>query len=103
MQADGEGTMFNGEAHADFRTIKDGTSNTLMVVESNADHAVIWTKPDDLEIDPENPLAGLGDLHPGGFLAVFADGHTSFIKKTIDAAMLLGLFNPNDGQPVTID
>lgn len=99
----GQGTMFDGEKSANFGSIKDGTSNTLLVVEANADRAVIWTKPDDLEIDPDKPHDGLGDIHPGGFLAVFADGHTNFIKKTIDAATLLNLFNPRDGQVVNID
>lgn len=99
----GPGTMFEGEKGANFATIRDGTSNTLIVVEANADRAVIWTKPDDLEIDPDKPLDGLGDFQPGGFMALFGDGHTSLIKKTIDPKMLLNLFNPRDGQTVNVD
>jgi hypothetical protein len=97
----GKDTMFDGEKAAGFASIRDGTSNTLMVVEANADRAVIWTKPDDLEIDPDKPHDGLGNIHPGGFLAVFGDGHTSFIRKTLDAPTLLNLFNPRDGQAPT--
>ena len=30
-------------------------SNTIMAVEADEAHAVIWTKPDDLEFDPQKP------------------------------------------------
>ncbi|HJT31687.1 MAG TPA: DUF1559 domain-containing protein [Pirellulales bacterium] len=99
----GSGTMFDGEKQANFATIRDGTSNTVMVVEANADRAVIWTRPDDLEIDAEKPRDCLGELRPGGFLAVFADGHTSFLRNTLDATTLLNLFNPRDGQVVNFE
>lgn len=99
----GSGTMFDGEQQANFATIRDGTTNTIMVVEADADRAVIWTKPDDLEIDAEKPRDGLGGLRPGGFLAVFADGHTSFLQNALDAATLLNLFNPRDGQVVRFE
>ena len=48
-----------------FRNITDGTSNTIMLVEADADQAVEWTKPDDWQYDANNPTAGLGDLRPG--------------------------------------
>jgi len=35
--------------------IKDGTSNTLMIVEVDDEHAVIWTKPEDWIFDPKTP------------------------------------------------
>jgi prepilin-type processing-associated H-X9-DG protein len=99
----GPGTLFDGEESETFATIKDGTSNTLIAVEANADRAVIWTKPDDLEIDPDNPLVGLGDFQAGGFMVLFADGHTSFLKKTIDGQTLWHLFTANGGEPVNVD
>ncbi|MFL5328230.1 MAG: DUF1559 domain-containing protein [Gemmataceae bacterium] len=40
------------------KQIKDGTANTLMLVQ--AADPVIWTKPDDLEYDPQKPLPKLG-------------------------------------------
>ncbi len=49
--------------------ITDGTSNTILVVESK--DAVPWTKPDDLKFDPEAKpsLFGAGSPHPAGFNA----------------------------------
>ncbi|CAN0371858.1 unnamed protein product, partial [Ectocarpus sp. 4 AP-2014] len=59
-----------------FRTITDGTSRTLMSVQVDDNHAVEWTKPIDYRSDAhaENPIGGIGSLHPGIFLAGRADG-----------------------------
>jgi hypothetical protein len=98
----GANTLFDGERGARFADITDGTSNTLMVIEANADRAVIWTKPDDLEIDPDQPLRGLGQFQRGFFMALFADGSVRPIQNTIDLKTLANLFNRHDGQVVNV-
>ena len=60
-----------------------------MVVEADDDHAVIWTRPEDWQFDPEHPMAGLGHAHPDGFNAAFADGSVRFHRQ---AALILQLF-----------
>ena len=87
----GEGTAFGGKQGTKFQDVIDGTANTIMVVEANADRAVIWSKPDDLKFDPQQPLAGLGDLRPGGFQALLMDGSVQFFAKTIDPGVLRAL------------
>ena len=69
------------------RNITDGTSHTIAVVEADADKAVEWTKPDDLQFDAKNPTAGLGHLRPGGWMAAFFDGHVQFISNNIDQVL----------------
>src|SRR5262249_52947907 len=69
----GDGTMFADKKGMTLKSIVDGTSNTIMLVEADADHAVEWTKPDDLKFDPKQPTAGLTGIRPGAFLALFAD------------------------------
>ena len=85
----GKGLMFEGEKGRKFDDFKDPTK-TIIVVEADDDHAVVWTKPEDWEFDPRRPLAGLGHSHPGGFfhaggfIAMFADGHVQLIPQDID-------------------
>ena len=51
-----------------FRDITDGTSNTIMLVEADDEHAVVWTKPDDLEIDLSQAAVRTGRSPGGRFL-----------------------------------
>jgi hypothetical protein len=83
-----------------FADTTDGTSNTISVVEADADQAVIWTKPDDWKFDVENPSAGLGSLRPGGFMALFIDGSTYWISNEVDPDNLRRLFCRRDDEPI---
>jgi prepilin-type processing-associated H-X9-DG protein len=60
----------------------DGTSNTWLVVE--AGEGVPWTKPDELEYDPQKPLPKFGTFHNGGFNALFGDGSVRFFLATLN-------------------
>ncbi|MCA9069094.1 MAG: DUF1559 domain-containing protein, partial [Planctomycetaceae bacterium] len=82
------------------REITDGTSNTILVVQSGVDKADFWTKPDGLPLVLNNPLPALGQVPDEGFLALFADGQVRMIPKTLPPDLLLRLFQFNDGQPV---
>ncbi|HEY2839442.1 MAG TPA: DUF1559 domain-containing protein [Pirellulales bacterium] len=97
----GAGTMFVGAKAPGLQEITDGTSNTIMLVEADAERAVPWTKPDDLEIDPKQLFAGLEKLRPEGFLACLADGSVRTIRRSLDAEMLRRLFDPKDGMPTS--
>ncbi|HUY35195.1 MAG TPA: hypothetical protein VMV69_20790 [Pirellulales bacterium] len=80
--------------------VRDGTSNTLMIVEAAADRAVDWTKPDDLAVDVKNPLAGLTGLRPNVFLAAFADGSVHAISEKVSPDVLKALFTRAAGEPI---
>ncbi len=97
----GEKTVFGGKEGAAIRDITDGTSRTIMLVEADPEQAVIWTKPDDLQIDPDNPLRGLSGPHEGGFITSFCDGHTeSIMIENIDPNKLRALFTRDGGEPI---
>ncbi len=76
--------------------ILDGTSNTILVLEAHPKAAVIWTKPDDLVIDPAAPLAQLTGQPNGGASAVFADVSVHFLKTSIDPKTFWNLLRMND-------
>ncbi len=61
---------------------------TILLVEADADQAVPWTKPDDWELDPDQPQRGLGQLRPGGFVALYADGQVGFVGETTAEGLL---------------
>ena len=79
--------------------ITDGTSNTIMIVEAVDSHAVIWTKPEDLEVNAQNPLAGLIDGRRT-FPAGFADGSVRQLSVTINPTTLWAMFTRNGGEEI---
>jgi hypothetical protein len=81
--------------------IRDGTSNTLLVVE--AGEPVPWTKPADLPYDPKKPLPKLGGQFADGFHAVFGDGFVRFIPRKTPEATLRALITRSGGEAVPFD
>jgi hypothetical protein len=84
----GEGFGFSGEAPLTFFQITDGTSNTILAVRAAPTKAVIWTKPDDLQLDPAQAADQLGAARDSGFLAIMFDGSVRKIPKDVNADAL---------------
>jgi hypothetical protein len=96
----GEHAMFTGCKGLAIRDVTDGTSNTIWFVDASDSRAVVWTKPEDLNYDPRDPLAGLVGHFPQGFAAAFVDGSARFISKKVDANLLNALFTRNGGEVI---
>ena len=62
--------------------------------------AIEWTKPGDWTPDTKEPTKALIGHYPDGFVAAFCDGSVRFIKKTIDAKMLLALLTTAGGEEI---
>jgi hypothetical protein len=99
----GKDTIFPGVKGTRIQEIPDGVSNTIMIVQADDDHAVVWTRPDDLKVDPTQPHRGLTGDKRGGFYAAFADGSVRLLPATIPAAVLRALFTRNGGEVVPND
>ncbi|HUT92252.1 MAG TPA: DUF1559 domain-containing protein [Thermoguttaceae bacterium] len=96
----GEGTVFPGREGVPLKEIKDGTSNTIMIVEVDDDHAVIWTKPEGLPFDPDHPARGLGGHFEGGFHVAMCDGSVRFVVNAIAPETLRALFTRAGREPI---
>jgi len=97
-----EKAMFPGKMQMSFRDITDGSAFTIMTVEANNESAVVWTKPDDYDLDLKNPLRGLVQLRKGGFLVLMGDGSVHKVSEKIDPEMLNALFTRNGGEVVEL-
>ncbi len=94
----GKGLVFDGDTGVRMADITDGISKTILIVE--ADKSVVWTKPEDLDVDLSHPVAGLGHAHPNGFMALFCDGHVMAFADSVDSEFLKALFTIAGGEDV---
>lgn len=79
----------------------DGTSNTILVVEAAT--AVPWTKPDELDYDPNGPLPALDNQFSGGSQAALADGEVRMISSSISQQTLRAAITRNGGETLGPD
>ena len=87
---------------AGIRDLRDGTTNTIMVVEAKTD--IPWTKPEDVDVDLTKPVDPnrFGGWTAGGFNAVFGDGSVRFLPTSIDPETLRGAFTRNGGEVIEL-
>lgn len=97
----GPGTMFpeQGKPSATSRAI-DGSTNTICVVEVDAEAAVEWTRPADWQFDPDEPNRNLGELRDGVFNAVFVDSHVEEVSVDVDWDVLRAMFTAAGGEVI---
>jgi hypothetical protein len=96
----GEGlpTAFSLKGGMPFMQIKDGTSNTLAVVEAKRD--IPWTKPEDIPFDPDKDPPVLGGYFKDVAAVGLADGSVRFLDNKIDPSVLKLLIMPQDGKQI---
>jgi prepilin-type processing-associated H-X9-DG protein len=93
----GNNAAFELKRSLRFADFTDGLSNTIWL--ADAEKAVPWTKPEDLNYDGKT-MPKLGKFFPGGFQVGFADGSVRFISKNVAESTWHLLIQRNDGQVI---
>ena len=62
----------------------------------------MWTKPDDLSVDPKEPSRGLARPGQDGFPVLLADGSTRYMSGNIESKTLNALFTRSGGEAVAL-
>ncbi len=94
----GPETVFTVKKGTKLQEIMDGTSDTILLVETKRD--IPWTKPEDIPYSPDKPLPKLGGLTKGGFNVAFCDGSVQFVAEDIAPKTLRHLIEKADGNVV---
>jgi hypothetical protein len=98
----GKGAAFEGPEGLRFPTdFPDGTSNTILIVE--AGEPVPWTKPQELEFEPDGPLPDLRSLFNNGIRVGMGDGSMRWIGKDVSEKTLRAAITRNGGETLGPD
>ena len=98
----GNGAFFVPGRKVEIKSITDGLSNTIAVIE--AGEAVIWTKPGtDIPFDPKKPLPPLGQDIDGIFHAARLDGSVIRIKRDFDSVAMKAAITVAGGEIVDFE
>jgi hypothetical protein len=91
-------TMFDKTKEYTYRDVTDGTSRTLMLVEVAPSHAVVWTKPEDWNVNLQDPMRELKRDDRKVFTAAFADVHIELIPLDVEWQKVRGLLTRSGGE-----
>ncbi len=88
----------NGGDAISFRNVLDGTSNTIMGVETVGADAVEWTKPADIQLDIDNPVEALDRGTRREFNVMLGDGSVRLLSTLIDPEVFKALLTRAGGE-----
>jgi hypothetical protein len=78
-----------------------GTSELVLCVE--AGDPVIWTKPEDIDYNPEHPFPELKPIYKGGILTLKGDGSVLSVRKSLKESAWRAAIEPNSASNESID
>jgi hypothetical protein len=94
-----KGTIFEDRRWLDPKQIPDGADKTILLVTADVEHAVDWTRPADVEIDPANPGAALRHGHEH-FVVAAADGSVWRLPDDLEPSRLWSFFSTGGGEKI---
>jgi prepilin-type processing-associated H-X9-DG protein len=106
----GPGCVSDGPTGGNTGKIRDGTSNTILLVEV-ANSNIGWAEPRDLDAktmsylinDPDRPGECISSNHPSVVMTAFADGHVEAVHDGMNPETVRQLTQVGDGEPKTMN
>lgn len=94
----GKKSIFEEGIGVNQEQVIDGLAHTIILLESNSEWSIPWTRPFDLQFEYFQPGNGLGDarkLKDGtiGFLCLMADGTVNVISNNIRVTVMANLIS----------
>jgi hypothetical protein len=81
----------NGEFDRTIVKRDDVNGETIILFEVSPENAVVWTKPDDWQYDPQDPRRDLFGAGRGYFQVTLADGRVTYLPHHISKASMRAL------------
>ena len=94
----GAGSIFSSDTPVKFRDMKDGSSNTILLVEVAQNKAVEWTRPMDWKVNPASPTDGLFSEGEATTAAALADSSVQRVSRKVDSKNLLKAITMDGGE-----
>ena len=98
----GKQTIFGPPEGVSIREITDGTSTTILIVDADEAHAVVWTKPEDLNVDGVDAKQAVYGTRKEGVFCAFADGSARRLDPQITSDLVHALLTRNGGEVVNL-
>ena len=89
--------VFEGSTATKFSQIRDGTSNTLLVVETDPSNAVNWMSPEDIDLQSFVGMP-LTSGHTGGCNCAMGDGAVKFLSSEVDPQTKQAIVTKDGGE-----
>jgi len=99
LAMDGPGSLFEGGRFRSLKDVADPVSETMLVAVVAPENGVVWSKPEDLVIDPADPLKGFQPIGPDGFMFLTAEGSALTFVHAGTPEQFLALLTYRGGDP----
>lgn len=97
----GKNTAFEPDGRGvGFAQIRDGMSNTAMLVQAKRD--IPWSKPEDIELPATGELPKFGGIQEDGYIVGVFDGSVQFIDAPMTDATVRAMFSPSGGEVIQL-
>ena len=90
----GNGSVFSKPESPDLSSINDA-AKTILLVDAVDDEDTVWTRPNDLSYDADDPHKGLVGPAEAAIHVITVDGKSHFVDTTVGDDILRKLFDPS--------